>query len=45
MPSPNLAPLTPRRILNEICMADAWQQDVKEEAGGGLAGGGGPDLI
>lgn len=29
-----LLPLTPHWILNEICMADAQQQDVKEEAGG-----------
>lgn len=35
MPIPHLLALTPRWILNEICMADAWQQDVKEEAGGG----------
>lgn len=34
VPSLNLLPLTPRWILNEICMADARQQDVKEEAGG-----------
>lgn len=36
VPSLNLLPLTPCWILNEICMADARQQDVKEEAGGTL---------
>lgn len=34
VPSPNLLPLTPRWILNEICMSDARQQEVTEEAGG-----------
>lgn len=36
VPTLNLLPLTPCWILNEICMADARQQDVKEEAWGTL---------
>ena len=47
VPSSNLLPLTPRWILNEICMSVAWQQDVKEEAGGrgGVVIVRSPDLI